>query len=104
MMCENMFCGGCGHAIVDRIIGEVLTERDICQDTIICSNIGWSHMFQCSRNVDVVVPPHCKIGAAMEAMKRVRPDKDIWTIAGVGGGYAIGLGENRSWILDQAEL
>ena len=40
MMCENMFCGGCGHSIVDRIIGEVLTEMDICQDTIICSDIG----------------------------------------------------------------
>lgn len=30
MMCENMFCGGCGYFIVDRIIGEVLIEMDIC--------------------------------------------------------------------------
>ena len=26
MMCENMFCGGCGHSLFDRILGEVLTE------------------------------------------------------------------------------
>ena len=96
MMCENMFCGGCGHSIVDRIIGEVLTEMDICQDTIICSDIGCNHMFQFSMNVDVVVPPHGKMGAAMAAMKRVRPDKYIYTIAGDGGAYAIGLGETMS--------
>lgn len=96
MMCENMFCGGCGHSIVDRIIGEVLTEMDICQDTIICSDIGCNHMFQFSMNVDVVVPPHGKMGAAMAAMKRVRPDKYIFTIAGDGGAYAIGLGETMS--------
>ena len=35
MMCENMFCGGCGHSLFDRILGEVLTEMDICQDTIV---------------------------------------------------------------------
>ena len=96
MMCENMFCGGCGHSLFDRILGEVLTEMDICQDTIVCSDIGCNHMFQFSMNVDVVVPPHGKMGAAMTAMKRVRPDKYIFTIAGDGGAYAIGLGETMS--------
>ena len=36
------------------------------------------------------------MGAALTAMKRVRPDKNILTIAGDGGAYAIGLGETTS--------
>ena len=47
-------------------------------------------------NVDSIVPPHGKMGAALTAMKRVRPDKTILTIAGDGGAYAIGLGETTS--------
>ena len=93
MKCENMFCAGCGHSIFDRILGEVLTEMDIIQDTIICSDIGCNHQFQYTMPVDVIVPPHGKMGAALTAMKRVRPDKYCLTIAGDGGAYAIGLGE-----------
>lgn len=96
MKCENTFCAGCGHSIFDRILGEVLTEMDIIQDTIVCSDIGCNHMFQYSMAVDVVVPPHGKMGAALAAMKMVRPDKYALTIAGDGGAYAIGLGETMS--------
>lgn len=93
---ENSFCAGCGHAIFDRILGEVLTEMDIVGDTVICSDIGCNHMFQYSMAVDVIVPPHGRMGAALAAMKRVRPDKYALTIAGDGGAYAIGLGETMS--------
>ncbi len=93
MKCENRFCPGCGHSIFDRILGEVLTEMDIIGDTIVCSDIGCNHMFQFSMAVDVIVPPHGKMGAALTAMKKVRPDKYAMTIAGDGGAYAIGLAE-----------
>jgi pyruvate/2-oxoacid:ferredoxin oxidoreductase beta subunit len=93
MKCENRFCAGCGHSIFDRILGEVLTEMDIIGDTIVCSDIGCNHMFQYSMAVDVIVPPHGKMGAALTAQKKVRPDKYAITIAGDGGAYAIGLAE-----------
>lgn len=93
MKCENRFCAGCGHGIFDRILGEVLTEMDIIGDTIVCSDIGCNHMFQFSMAVDVIVPPHGKMGAALTAQKRIRPDKYAMTIAGDGGAYAIGLAE-----------
>ena len=96
MFCENRFCAGCGHAIFNRILGEVLTEMDIIPDTIICSDIGCNHQFQFCMNVDAIVPPHGKMGAALTAMKRVRPDKYAITIAGDGGAYAIGLGETMA--------
>lgn len=96
MKCENLFCAGCGHSIFDRILGEVLTEMDIIQDTIICSDIGCNHQFQYCMAVDAIVPPHGKMGAALTAMKRVRPDKYALTIAGDGGAYAIGLGETMA--------
>ena len=96
MKCENRFCGGCGHSLFDRILGEVLTEMDILGDCISCSDIGCNHMYQYSMNLDTVVPPHGKMGAAMAAMKKVRPDKYIFTIAGDGGAYAIGMGETMS--------
>lgn len=96
MKCENMFCAGCGHSIFDRILGEVLTEMDIIQDTIICSDIGCNHQYQYCMAVDSIVPPHGKMGAALTAMKRVRPDKYCMTIAGDGGAYAIGLGETMA--------
>lgn len=93
MKCENKFCAGCGHSLFDRILGEVLTEMNIIGDTIVCSDIGCNHMFQYSMAVDVIVPPHGKMGAALTAQKRVRPDKYAITIAGDGGAYAIGLAE-----------
>lgn len=96
MYCENRFCAGCGHAIFDRILGEVLTEMDIIEDTIMCSDIGCNHQFQFCMNVDTIVPPHGKMGAALTAQKKVRPDKYAITIAGDGGAYAIGLGETMS--------
>ncbi len=96
MKCENSFCAGCGHAIFDRILGEVLTEMDIIGDTIVCSDIGCNHMFQYSMAVDTIVPPHGKMGAGLCAMKKVRPDKYCLTIAGDGGAYAIGLGETMA--------
>lgn len=96
MYCENRFCAGCGHAIFNRILGEVLTEMDIIQDTVMCSDIGCNHQFQFCMNVDTIVPPHGKMGAALTAMKKVRPDKYALTIAGDGGAYAIGLGETMA--------
>lgn len=93
---ENRFCAGCGHSIFDRILGEVLTEMDIVSDTILCSDIGCNHQFQYWMNVDAIVPPHGKMGAALTAQKRVRPDKYAITIAGDGGAYAIGMGETMS--------
>jgi pyruvate/2-oxoacid:ferredoxin oxidoreductase beta subunit len=96
MYCENRFCAGCGHSIFDRILGEVLTEMDIVGDTIMCSDIGCNHQFQFCMNVDTIVPPHGKMGAALTAQKKVRPDKYAITIAGDGGAYAIGLGETMS--------
>ncbi|MDR3644098.1 MAG: thiamine pyrophosphate-dependent enzyme, partial [Clostridia bacterium] len=96
MKSENMFCGGCGHSVFDRILGEVLTEMDIIGDSISCSDIGCNHMYQYSMALDTVVPPHGRMGAAMAAMKRVRPDKYIFSICGDGGAYAIGLGETLS--------
>lgn len=96
MYCENRFCAGCGHPIFDRILGEVLTEMDIISDTIMCSDIGCNHQFQFCMRVDTIVPPHGKMGAALTAQKRVRPDKYAITIAGDGGAYAIGLGETMA--------
>lgn len=96
MYAENRFCAGCGHGIFDRILGEVLTEMDIVSDTIICSDIGCNHQFQFCMRVDAIVPPHGKMGAALTAQKRVRPDKYALTICGDGGAYAIGLGETMA--------
>lgn len=96
MYAENRFCAGCGHGIFDRILGEVLTEMGIVQDTIICSDIGCNHQFQFCMRVDAIVPPHGKMGAALTAQKHVRPDKYALTICGDGGAYAIGLGETMA--------
>ena len=93
---ESRFCAGCGHGMFNRILAEVMEEMDIVSDTIICSDIGCNHQFQFWMNVDAVVPPHGKMGAALSAMKKVRPDKYALTIAGDGGAYAIGLGETMA--------
>lgn len=90
------FCAGCGEAIFNRILGEVLTEMDIIGDTIMCSDIGCNHQFQFYMKVDTIVPPHGKMGAALTAQKKVRPDKYALAICGDGGAYAIGLAETMS--------
>jgi 2-oxoglutarate ferredoxin oxidoreductase subunit beta len=87
------FCPGCGHGIVQRLIGEVIDELDIQEKTICVGSIGctvWSYMYY---KVDGMEAPHGRAPAVLTGIKRCRPDLVAFAIQGDGDLASIGMGE-----------
>lgn len=89
------FCPGCTHGIIMRLIGEVLEELDIIEDTIGVSPVGCAGFSQDFFTCDFVGGPHGRAQAIGTGIKRALPDKIVFTyqgdgdIAGIGAQHAI---------------
>ena len=87
------YCPGCTHGIIHRLIAEVLCELDILETTIGVSSVGCSYnnyeYFAC----DMVQAAHGRAPAVATGIKRVHPDRMIFTYQGDGDLAAIGTAE-----------
>jgi 2-oxoglutarate/2-oxoacid ferredoxin oxidoreductase subunit beta len=88
------FCPGCGHGTAIRLIMEVIEEMGIVQDTIGVGPVGCSVLMYEFLNVDFVSGPHGRAAAIATGIKRVRPDKYVFSYQGDGDLAAIGTGES----------
>lgn len=87
------YCGGCGHGVVHRLIMEVVEEMGITQDTIGVAPVGCSVIAYDFMNIDMVQAAHGRATAVATGMKRVLPEKYIFSYQGDGDLAAIGTGE-----------
>lgn len=87
------FCPGCGHGAVHRIIAEVIDELGIRERTIGVAPVGCGVLAYDYFNFDVTEAAHGRPAAVATGMKRVRPDKIIFTYQGDGDLAAIGIAE-----------
>ncbi len=87
------YCPGCGHGIVQRLIGEVIDEFDLSKKMIICNPIGCSGTVGQRFDADVIKGAHGKAPAVATAAKRLHPDKFVMTYQGDGDIAAIGAAE-----------
>jgi 2-oxoglutarate/2-oxoacid ferredoxin oxidoreductase subunit beta len=87
------YCGGCGHGVVHRLIMEVVEEMGITQDTIGIAPVGCSVIAYDFMNIDMVQAAHGRATAVATGIKRVLPNKFVFTYQGDGDLAAIGTGE-----------
>lgn len=87
------YCPGCAHGVVNRVLMEVVDEMQI-QDKIIgvapvgCSVLSYNYM-----NIDMQEAAHGRASAVATGVKRVLPDKFVFSYQGDGDLAAIGTGE-----------
>ena len=78
------YCPGCGHGIIHRLIGELLDEMHLTERTIGVASVGCSVFAYDYFNVDFVESPHGRAPAVATGVRRVQPDKFVFTYQGDG--------------------
>lgn len=87
------YCPGCGHSILHRLVAEVIEEMDL-QDRAIgvppagCAVLAYNYF-----DVDMGEAPHGRGAALATGIKRVLPDRLVFTYQGDGDVAAIGTAE-----------
>lgn len=87
------YCPGCGHGTANRIVMEVLDEMGVQDKTIGIAPVGCSVLAYNFMNVDMIQAAHGRAPAVATAVKRVFPDKFVFTYQGDGDLAAIGTAE-----------
>lgn len=87
------YCPGCGHGTAHRIIMEVIEEMGIQSETIAVAPVGCSVLAYEFMDVDIQQAAHGRAPAVATAIKRLFPEKFVFTYQGDGDLAAIGTAE-----------
>lgn len=87
------YCPGCTHGIAHRLIAEVLDEMELREQTIGVAPVGCSVFAYNYINCDFVEAAHGRAPAMATGIKRVLPDRIVFTYQGDGDLASIGMGE-----------
>lgn len=87
------YCAGCGHGIVHRLVAEVIDELGIREKTIAVAPVGCAVIAYDYWNFDVTEAAHGRTPAVATGIKRVLPDRVVFTYQGDGDLAAIGTSE-----------
>jgi 2-oxoglutarate ferredoxin oxidoreductase subunit beta len=87
------YCPGCGHGVVHRLIAEVIEEMGIQSETIGVAPVGCSVFAYNYFDIDMQEAAHGRASAVATGIKRVLPDKYVFSYQGDGDLAAIGTGE-----------
>jgi 2-oxoglutarate ferredoxin oxidoreductase subunit beta len=87
------YCPGCGHGTAHRILAEVIDEEGLQSQTIGVSPVGCSVLLYNYLDVDIQQAAHGRAPAVATAIKRLLPDKFVFTYQGDGDLAAIGTAE-----------
>lgn len=87
------FCPGCSHGTIHKLIAEVIDEMGIQDRSIGISPVGCSVFAYNYIDIDWAEAAHGRACAVATGIKRVSPDKMVFTYQGDGDLAAIGTGE-----------
>ncbi|MGD1044107.1 MAG: thiamine pyrophosphate-dependent enzyme [Bacteroidota bacterium] len=87
------YCPGCGHGVVHKILMEVIEEMNIQEETVGVAPVGCAVFAYDYMNIDMQEAAHGRASAVATGIKRVLPDKYIFSYQGDGDLAAIGTGE-----------
>ena len=93
LMNSAMFCAGCGHGVLLRLICECLEEYGLDKKTIAAIGVGCSCHLKSGINIDLIQSPHGRAAAVATGIRRAEPDMFVFTYQGDGDAYNIGLAE-----------
>lgn len=87
------YCPGCTHGIIHRLVGEVLEELEVIGDSIGVAPVGCSVLAYKYFNCDMQEASHGRAPACATGIKRVHPNKTVFTYQGDGDLASIGTAE-----------
>ena len=87
------YCPGCGHGVAHRITMEVIEELGLEEQTIGIAPVGCSVLAYDFMDVDMQEAAHGRAPALATGIKRVYPNKTVFTYQGDGDLAAIGTAE-----------
>ena len=87
------YCPGCTHGIITKLVAEVMVELGILGDSIGVAPVGCSVMCYNFFNCDMQQAAHGRAPAVATGIKRVQPDKVVFTYQGDGDLASIGTNE-----------
>lgn len=92
---ENKFhyCPGCTHGIIHRLVAECLDELELREEAIGICPVGCSVLAYDYFNCDMLEAAHGRAPAIATGIKRLLPDKTVFTYQGDGDLASIGMGE-----------
>ena len=93
---DYTYCPGCGHGIITTAVAKAIDELGILDDSIHVSSVGCGGLTPMFFNSDTIIPMHGRAPATATGIKRIHPDKIVWTYQGDGDLASIGLCETVS--------
>jgi len=90
---KTHYCPGCTHGIIHRLVAEVIDELGIREETIGVCPVGCSVLAYHYFNLDMQEAAHGRAPAVATGIKRVLPDKTVFTYQGDGDLASIGAAE-----------
>jgi 2-oxoglutarate ferredoxin oxidoreductase subunit beta len=87
------YCPGCTHGVAHRLIAETLDELGVREKTIGIAPVGCAVFAYNYFNVDFAEAAHGRAPAMATGLKRVNPDKVVFTYQGDGDLASIGAAE-----------
>ncbi len=87
------YCPGCTHGVIHRLVAEVMQEMNLRENTIGVASVGCSVFAYNYFDCDFAQAPHGRAPAMATGIKRVHPDKTVFTYQGDGDLASIGLAE-----------
>lgn len=87
------YCPGCGHGLIHRLICEVIDEMNLRDETIAIAPVGCAVLAYDYWDFDTMEAPHGRTPAVATGVKRIHPDKLVFTYQGDGDLAAIGTAE-----------
>ncbi len=87
------YCPGCSHGVAHKLIAEVIDEMGLKAETIAVAPVGCAVFAYNYMDVDWQEAAHGRAPAVATAIKRLNPEKLVFTYQGDGDLAAIGTGE-----------
>ena len=87
------YCPGCGHGLVHKLVAEIIDELGIRERTIGIAPVGCAVVAYDYIDIDWSEAAHGRPPAVATGIKRVQPDKIVFTYQGDGDLASIGMAE-----------
>ena len=87
------YCPGCTHGVIHRLVAEAIDSLGIREQTIGVASVGCSVFAYDYFNCDMQQAAHGRAPAVATGIKRVLPDKMVFTYQGDGALASIGMAE-----------
>ncbi|MDL2298551.1 thiamine pyrophosphate-dependent enzyme [Synergistaceae bacterium OttesenSCG-928-D05] len=87
------YCPGCTHGIIHKMICQAIDELGIQEKTVGIAPVGCAVLIYNYTDVDFVEAAHGRAPAIATGIKRVRPDRIVFSYQGDGDLASIGMAE-----------